>query len=273
MKLYRDIRSPLDASLLQMDVDRLCSWATAIGLEIIRGKCKALSFGRAKSTLQYLYLIKGQPVIRVFSFSDVGVIYETSLSFVSHIDAVSSKFLRLRGFIKCSTSDFCDLDTTITLYKALTLPLLIYASVIWLPSTATRTKPLDNVIHRVLRMVALKARRPMSFTAHDYFLLYTRFNRLPMNRIHQYRDLLFMLKDLNQIISSPEVHSLFSARHPPYELRQNNVFIAGTHITAHDFSAPVPGLRRLRNAIPPVIQSVRNISLFKNAVLRDAKLY
>ena len=36
VKLYRDIRSPLDASLLQLDVDRLCSWATENGCLGIR---------------------------------------------------------------------------------------------------------------------------------------------------------------------------------------------------------------------------------------------
>ena len=260
VKLYRDIKSPLDASLLQLDVDRLCSWATENGLDINRGKCKVLSFGRAQSTFQYQYLINGQPVERVFSFSDLGVIHETSFSFSTHINPVSSKCLRLLGFIKRSTSDFCNPDTIIHLYKALILPHITYASIIWTPSTVTHTKSLDSVIHLCLRLAAFKARRPMLFTDHDYSPLYTYFNLLPINRIHYYYDLLFMFKVLNQVLSSPEVDGLFSARHPPYELRRYNVLLEETHTTAHDFSAPVPRLRRLWNAIPPAIQNIITIT-------------
>ena len=118
-----------------------------------------------------------------------------------------------------------------------TLPLFTYASVIWSTPTATHIST-----------------------------LYMRFHLQPVNRIHEYYDLLFMFKVINQTISSPDVDSLFSARLPPYELRRYNVLHEETHTTTHDFSTPIPRLRRLWNAIPPVIQGIKMISLFNRAI-------
>ena len=59
---------------------------------------------------------------------DLGVIMDSTLSFVNHIDTIASKALGMLGYIKRNTSDFKSINAIGLLYCNLVRPLLEYCS-------------------------------------------------------------------------------------------------------------------------------------------------
>ena len=117
LKIFRHIRSPLDASLLQRDHDSLLELSVSNRLSMNFGKCKAMSYHRRPQSLLFTYALEATPVPRVTEIRDLGVLYSTSLSFTEHIYHVTAKALRMLGFIRRSTIDFRDSIKLMVLYK------------------------------------------------------------------------------------------------------------------------------------------------------------
>ena len=75
---------------------------------------------------------------------DLGVLFDTTLKFSSHIAATASKANRLVGLIR-RTFKFLDQKMLVQLYKSLIRPHLEYANSVWNP---VLKKDIDqNVIH------------------------------------------------------------------------------------------------------------------------------
>ena len=110
---------------------------------------------------------------------DLGVLFNTKLSFDSHIDMISSKALNLLGFILRNNKSFSNSSSLIVLYKSLVLPVLTYASVIWTPYIKESIKKLEATQHKLLRHLAYRLHVPMNRFDHDfssvskYFNIYT----------------------------------------------------------------------------------------------------
>ena len=152
VKIFRNIASPRDASLLQLDLIILSQWSTENGLSLNSSKCNILSFHRSRA-LEYDYVVHGQSLTRVSTMTDLGIVFLSNLTFSDHIQSCTAKTLRLLGIIFCMSVEFRDPGLLRHLFQTLVLPHLTYGPVIWTPYTQSYARPPESVLHRLLRML------------------------------------------------------------------------------------------------------------------------
>ena len=133
LKLFKCISCPSDSLDLQSDLDILSEWCLSNRMELNISKCHILRLSRNKSPIHYRYTIAGSKLSTVEVTRDLGVLIDSSFSFVEHIQHVVAASSRALGFITRNSSDFVRPSTLRYLYNSLVLPHLEYASVIWAP--------------------------------------------------------------------------------------------------------------------------------------------
>jgi hypothetical protein len=83
--------------------------------------------------IEFVYSINGTALERVDEIKDLGVIIDSRMSFLPHIEAIISKSSRMLDIIKRISSDFRDPYTHKTLYASLVRPNLEHAKCVWSP--------------------------------------------------------------------------------------------------------------------------------------------
>ena len=133
VKLFRAIDSPLDFSAMQRDLIAIRDWVTANHLRLNVQKCQFISFYKSAQQPQFAYELYDEPLQRVSSLSELGVIFYQRLSFREHLEFAVSKAHRSLGFLMRNTKEFCNPVSLIYLYRALVLPGLLMAHLSGLP--------------------------------------------------------------------------------------------------------------------------------------------
>ncbi len=87
---------------------------------------------------------------------DLGVIYDSKLSFTSHIDDLYTKCIKLVGFIFRTSSDFQNATTILTLFNSLIRSKLEYVSTIWNPSSQSSKYLIEKLQKKVVRFLYFK---------------------------------------------------------------------------------------------------------------------
>ena len=168
VKIFSIVQSPEDAACLQPDQDALIAWSNENGLELNIKKCNVISFTKGRNPPLFNYFIKGKMLERVNVIKDLGVIFDSAVTFTPHIDYVTAKSARRLSFIKRTTVDFTSTTAITHLYKCLILPNYFYCSQIWSPFTNNQTNRLEYCRYNLLRYLSYKANSPMNIFDHNY---------------------------------------------------------------------------------------------------------
>lgn len=165
-----------------------------------------------------LYLLFTNSAIMIFptvdSVNDLGVIFDSKLSFNSHIADLRVRALKLRGLVQRNCSSLRDVLAFALLYKSLVLPLLDYGSFVWSPDSQVATDTLESVQHKVHRYLSFVSGRPMSYLDHnyEYIMNLVHFQLLSVQRVTG--DLIFLFKLINHFVDSSNLLSLVKLRVP-----------------------------------------------------------
>ena len=118
--------------MIQEDINALQKWSHKWQLYFNCSKCKCLHFGINNPCKEYFFHTdEGDIKIPQCSEEkDLGVIFDTSLKFDLHIDAMVNKANNMIGLIKRNFS-FMNIDMFLHLYKALICPHLKNGELIW----------------------------------------------------------------------------------------------------------------------------------------------
>ena len=150
IKLYRSIKSEVDITQLQEDINSLFRWSNSWLLTFNIPKCKVLHIG--SSTLPQTYTLSGTPLDNVYDMKDLGIIIDSQLKFHLHSAHVVSKANRLLGLIKKSF-EHITIDTLPLLYKTLIRPILEYGNSIWGPHFILDQQAVERTQRRATRMI------------------------------------------------------------------------------------------------------------------------
>lgn len=157
LKFFKKINSLQDVLVMQENLERLDLYVRQNNLSLNRKKCVVTSFSRKISNLtKFNYNIKGFVIRRKETMRDLGVTYDTKLTFNEHVETVGCKARRMLGFIMRVGKQFKNPLTFTSLYNSLVRSHLEYASVIWNPHTAQQKIKIERVQHKFLRFVAIK---------------------------------------------------------------------------------------------------------------------
>ena len=131
LKIYYKICDESDCNKLQADLSTIHEWCNKFRLSLNINKCNVVSFTRKLNKIQYEYTISGANLVRRDSFKDLGVTFDSHLSFREHTSNIVTSSFKMLGFLIRNARDFQNASTLKSLYNTLVRSRLEYASMIW----------------------------------------------------------------------------------------------------------------------------------------------
>jgi hypothetical protein len=101
-------------------------------------------------------MLGAEPINRVSCFKDLGVVFDTRLTFHEHILSLAEKCYRRLGFVIRSLREFQDPGTIRLVYSALVRSKLEASSIVWHPYESTYALLLEKVQKTFLRYLFKK---------------------------------------------------------------------------------------------------------------------
>ncbi|XP_022162460.1 uncharacterized protein LOC111028218 [Myzus persicae] len=248
MKLFRLIKNSNDTSLLQDDLSFLANWCDINKLPLNFEKCKVMSFTRSRNPITHTYSLRNHHLHRVNEFCDLGVIFESDLTFNHHIQHIINNSSSILGFITRNCKDFNNHNTLKILFMSLVRSKLEYNSTVWSPYLNTQIQCIENVQNRFLRFMSYKCniiRVPHS----SYQPLLNTFNIQSLANRRKVNDLLFLFKLLNGFFYCPELLSFLNFSVPQVRTRSSIIttFYINNHKTNYALSAPINRMMAIAN--------------------------
>ena len=149
-KIFRAIESLNDISGIQEDINKLFEWSVKWQLPFNIGKCKVIHYG--KDNPVHEYTMNSVPLSADTSEKDLGVTFDTSLNFKTHIGNMIAKANSRVGLVKRAFSKLNPHSFKI-LYKSLIRPILEYCSVVWHPLYKGDEQEIEKVQRRATKLV------------------------------------------------------------------------------------------------------------------------
>lgn len=214
IKLYFEVDSLDDCSVLQNNLDKLNRFTVENGLVLNAKKCFVMSYTRrTKKFVCNDYFIDGHLLERKSEIRDLGVIFDSKCTFATHVDETRKKARRTLGFIMRNAKGFSDPRTVVLLYSALTRSILEYACQVWSPSTITHIHKLESVQHKFLIYAARKFYGDFSLPL-DYTKYEEKLKLRPLKHRRTICDIKFLAKSFSGGIDSSTYISLFQLHVP-----------------------------------------------------------
>ena len=136
---------------LQQDLNNVQAWSELWQLPFNTSKCKCLHYGNKNP--EFDYYLNNTKVSNCEEEKDLGVTFDKTLKFRTHISNVTKKANQVLGLIKRNFK-FLDETSLTKLYKALVRPHLEYAQSVWSPHFRTDKKTIESVQRRATKLIS-----------------------------------------------------------------------------------------------------------------------
>src|SRR3989442_8137468 len=194
-KMYRAIANTSDCYCLNQVCTNLLVWSEEWLMKLNTTKCKVLSISRNTSSVTkydygFHYPNQGEILLdHVDSFKDLGVLFDSDLTFEDHIYAKINVASKMLGIIR---RNFIDLDKTcfLLLYKCMVRSHLEYAGAVWNPYRKSLIKDIESIPKKATKLI--RTCKGMSYNERLFWL------QLPTLKFRRFRgDMLEVYKILN----------------------------------------------------------------------------
>ena len=212
LKIYRCISSFTDHMLIQSDINNLIMWCSLNHLTLNASKCKVVAFHRTRQELVYNYSISGIDLERVESIQDLGIYFDKSLSFKTHISFVTSSAYKMLGFIKRNCKQFNNIDSLKLLYTSLVRSRLEYGATIWYPYYAIHQQSIEKVQRNFAKYLLYKISGEYPARGYDHSTLlgevslYSIVHRITLAQIKFLFHLIHMNITSDELLSKIPIH-------------------------------------------------------------------
>lgn len=106
IKFFRPVNSLRDALLLQEDISFFSHWCKLNKMDLNVKKCQQISFGRKQNPIVFQYQINNNNLEVSSEIKDLGILLDHKLTFNSHIEAITSRALKILGFVSRQSYEF-----------------------------------------------------------------------------------------------------------------------------------------------------------------------
>lgn len=247
LKLFRKIVSHADCVILQNDLENLVQWCTDNDMHLNIDKCKHIRFSKKRDNVVFNYYIENELLQSVSVIRDLGVLLDSSLSFVNHIDFIVSRAMRMSGFIKRITLNFTNVRCLVILYVSLVRSILDYNCIIWAPVYNVHIDRIERVQRKIVKALCYKANIRCDSLNYEQLLQYFGFH--PMHIRRNYFELCFAFKILNGHISCSDILSTFNLRIPPFDARFHSLLLKDYRRTNYGCNSPLQRIVRIVNKL------------------------
>ena len=151
--IYKEIISPADAVLLQLDLSKVVQWAKKWLLRLNPDKCESIVLSNKRSPPVPNYyldakLISSKPVARY-----LGIFVDRHLNWNEHCKYVAARATRSLNFLRYSLFN-CPAAVKSATYKCFVRPIMEYACPVWFLHTTKNINTLEHVQLRAARWAA-----------------------------------------------------------------------------------------------------------------------
>lgn len=268
LKLFLSVKSILDAISLQSDIDLLSNWCQYNCLYLNINKCKAMSYHRNSSKINFEYMIDGCILETVNEIRDLGVYFVSNLCFTRHIELKIAKARAMLGFLKRSCYEFRNISALKSVYCAHVRSHLEYASIVWNPHSAVHNSRIESI----QKQFVIYALRHLRLRADNYVLpsYNLRCKMVDLIALDQRRfnsRVFFMYDLLNGFIDAPNLLSLVKLIVPNYRFRRNDFLRTTFHRTLYGENEPFNVICRSFNEIAYLFDFNVSRYNFRNSIL------
>ena len=194
LKMYSRISSVTDCLSLQSSLDGVARWCTSNRLSLNAPKCQVMSFALIRNGIEFDYYIGEAVLMRPDAIRDLGVTFDRKLSFVEHVNNVTSSAYRSLGFIIRNSRGFCKAESLVVLFNTFVRSHLEYAAVVWEPCYGVHIERLESVQRRFLKFLSLRVDGVYPCRGYPHDVLLKRHNFLSLADRRQYMLVLFLHK-------------------------------------------------------------------------------
>ena len=202
IKIFSEIVCHDDTSRLQNDLTVLSEWSKTWRLKLNASKCQTFTITLRRDPIVSIYCIDNTSLNKVDKIRDLGVTFDSTLTFCKHIDIVVSKANRIMGIIMRSMQtgykrgNF-NWKPILTAYYGNVRSILEYCCVIWGGAAKSNLDRLDKIQHRFLHWLYCYVwRRGLPFIT-DYHDLLQCFGVTRLENRRQQYDIMFVTKLYN----------------------------------------------------------------------------
>ena len=249
LKLIKFINSSSDCYDLQDSIDSFVKYCSINCLVINKSKCKIMSITRKTNLINYNYNINGNVLERCNQFRDLGVIIDTKLSFVPHIEYITNSALKLLGFIIRNSSDFRNIFSIRLLFNSLVRTKLEYCSSIWSPAQQMYVTLLENVLRKYCKFLFFKMFGQYPVLHCNQNVLLNLVNERSLVSRRNVASLAFIQKIVNGSIKSEYLLNQIKIVVPRAVSRSPLTFFYNIPNTFHHYNSPMLNSFKLWNCI------------------------
>lgn len=109
-----------------------------------------MTYTRKTDNILFSYNINGELLPRVVEVNDLGVNFDSKLSFSSHIQVITRRALRSLGVVCRVSKEFKEPNSLLKLYTTICRPQLEYASVVWNGTCKTNCMLIEKVQNKFI---------------------------------------------------------------------------------------------------------------------------
>lgn len=242
LKLFAKIASLRDSLSLQEDINRLVLWCECNHLALNISKCFSLAFGRRMTVIDSSYYINGIQLQKVSKILDLGIVFDSKLSFNLHIDYIMPKAYSILAFVKRNCKEFVNPYTRKLLYTTFVRSKLDYGSIVWNPYYAVHSNRIELLQKKFIKFALFSVHYCSPFPSYEARCRLIHLETLSNRRSKS--SILFLYKLICGLIDCPALLSCIGFNTPIRYLRHNEFFNIPTH--RNNYSVFEPILRSLK---------------------------
>ena len=150
-KIFMQIKSIDDCRRMQEDLLKLSEYYTHNRINLNINKCNQISFTRNNKPMNFIYQINGTAISKADAVRDLGVLLDSKLSFVQHIESITDKAYKNLGFVLRTCRPFNDIECIKLLYYANVRSVLEYCCQIWAPQYITHAHSIERIQRKFIK--------------------------------------------------------------------------------------------------------------------------
>lgn len=264
MKIFTSINCEDDSERLQNDLDNLQSWCDKNELPLNCDKCYTMSFSRKQDLSLNEYVINNTIILRRDKLKDLGVTFDTKLTFNDHIAEITASAYKKLGFIIRNSKGFENSNTLFLLFNAFVRSKLEYASIIWNPAYQIHKNNIEGTQRHFLKYLYFREEGIYPPRGFPHEELLSKFHVPDLNNRRIFSSCVFLHKLINFKFDSPQILEMIKFHTPTFQTRSYNLFYLSTPRTNLLKHSPLHVMCSNFNSLP------RDIDIF-NCKINDLK--
>lgn len=240
VKTFTKMENIDDFIRLQSDINTIQHWCSQNGLQLNKQKCYILSFTRKRQYDEFDYKIGNTSISRVTTIKDLGLIFDSKLSFESHCNKMVKKAYKMIGFLFRSLSKFKNYETYKLLYFTYVRSGLEYCTPVWNPHYNVYIDSIERVQRYFTRALFKKFR---FVPEKNYLMRYVRLEILSLEDRRTINDELTLYKMYTRKVTTDLTDSL-RLRNQIRFTRNDNMFYLPFVTTNVEYFSPMLRLQR-----------------------------